>query len=123
MYMKYLLFFLLTFTLFAACTDGVHAQGTDTGPASGSLENPLGTTDPRIIIGRVISGMLGLVGSIALLMFVYGGFLWVASGGNEDKITQGKNVILWSSLGLALIFLSYAMVQFVITAITAGSGS
>lgn len=96
---------------------------TSVGSSNGlSLKNPLGSnTDPRDIIGNVIKAILGIVGSLALLSFIYGGFLWVTSAGNEEKIKKGKDIILWSSLGLAIIFLSYAMVNFVIKAITSGS--
>ena len=50
------------------------------------LDNPLGETDIRIIIGRVVSGMLGNAGAVSLLMFVYGGMLWLTSGGNPERI-------------------------------------
>jgi len=83
------------------------------------LENPLGTgnVDPRVLIGNVINAILGVVGSLALLMFIYGGVTWVISAGNEEKIAKGKNIILWASFGLAVIFFSYAMVRFVISAL------
>ena len=45
--------------------------------AATTLSNPLGTTDLRIIIGRIISALLGVSGAIALLMFVWGGFQWI----------------------------------------------
>ena len=37
------------------------------------------------------------------------------------KFTQGKNVVVWAVIGLAIIFLSYTLVGFVITALTGGS--
>ena len=85
-----------------------------------TLENPLGegNNDPRRIIGNVISALLGIVGSITLAVFIYGGFLWVTSAGNDEKIAKGKNIIIWASFGLAVIFASYAMVSFVVGALT-----
>lgn len=90
---------------------------------TGKLTNPLGTTSLPTLIGRVISAILGIVGSIALLMFIYGGFLWLTSAGAEQKITQGKNVITWATIGLAIIFLSYTLVGFVIKGLTTGGGA
>lgn len=88
---------------------------------SATLTNPLGkNVTLQIIIGRVISAVLGVVGSIALLMFIYGGFLWLTSAGVEQKITQGKQIITWATIGLAVIFLSYTLVGFVITGLTKG---
>ena len=67
------------------------------------------------LIGRVINAALGLIGSIALLMFIYGGFIWLTSQGNEKQVETGKNVLLWATIGLAFIFLSYALVRFLLT--------
>lgn len=97
---------------------GSHAGGP--GGAAGQIDNPLGINDPRIIIGNVIKAALGIVGSVALAVFILGGLTWVVSAGNEEKITKGKNMIMWAAFGLAVIFMSYALVTFVITAI-AGS--
>lgn len=95
------------------------AEETTTG-----LPNPLGKlTDPREIIGNVIKAMLGVTGSLALLVFIFGGFTWVTSAGNEEKIKKGKEMILWAALGLVVIFASYAMVRFVIGAATGGANT
>jgi len=90
------------------------------------LGNPLnkggGPLDGGVpaIIGRVINAVLGIVGSLALLMFVYGGLLWMTAGGRDEKITQGKNIIIWATLGLVVIFASYAIVKLLLTSLTGG---
>ncbi|TAL19461.1 hypothetical protein EPN90_03405 [Patescibacteria group bacterium] len=76
------------------------------------LKNPLGTTSVPELIGRVVAALLGLSGSLALLMFVYGGFVWITSGGIPDRIAQGKNTMVWAALGLALIFGAYAILTY-----------
>ena len=83
-----------------------------------TIDNPIGISDPRLLIGRIISAILGIVGSIALGVFVYGGFTWMLSGGRPEMVQRGKQAIIWSILGLAIIFLSYAVVTFVIQAFT-----
>ena len=92
--------------------------------AAEGLPNPLGDIkDPRQIIGNVIKAVLGIVGSLALAVFIYGGFMWVTSAGNEEKIKKGKEMIMWAAFGLAVIFLSYALVTFVINAVSGGGSS
>ena len=86
-----------------------------------NLVNPLGTNDVRVIIGTIIKAALGLSGSIALLMFIYGGFMWLTSQGNTEKIEKGKQVLIWATIGLAVIFFAYTIVNAVINAITMGS--
>ena len=90
--------------------------------AQTQLPNPIGVDDPRLIIGNIIRAILGIVGSLALAVFIYGGFTWVISAGNEEKIKKGKEMIIWATFGLAVIFASYALVAFVIEAVTVGSG-
>ncbi|MEA3272761.1 MAG: pilin, partial [Patescibacteria group bacterium] len=55
-----------------------------------SVPTPLGDISIPELIGKIIKAVLGIVGSIALLMFIYGGFLWLMSGGNEKNITKGR---------------------------------
>jgi hypothetical protein len=94
-------------------------------PATVSIDNPLCADGKDCItvpglIGRVIDTGLGLVGSIALLMFIFGGFKWLTSGGNTKDVEDGKNILMWSTVGLVVIFSSYAIVKFVISAVTTG---
>jgi len=82
------------------------------------IKNPLGDNnfDPRLVIGYVIGAVLGIVGSIALVMFIAGGLTWMTAAGNPDKVKKGKDIIVWSVIGLAVIFLAYALVQFALSA-------
>ena len=78
-----------------------------------SLPNPLGsnvTTVPQLI-NRVIIAILGIIGALALLMFVWGGLLWMTSGGNSDRIKKGRDTLVWASIGLLIIFASYSLVN------------
>ena len=65
------------------------------------------------MIGRLINRLLGIVGGIALLFFVYGGILWMTAAGNQERITKGKGAVVWAALGLVAIFSAYAIIKFV----------
>jgi len=96
------------------------ADVNNTNPCTGSLclQNPLGSiTSPQALIGRIINSVLGVVGSIALLMFVYGGLTWMTSSGNDEKVKKGRDIILWSAIGLVVISMSYALTRFVLSTI------
>jgi hypothetical protein len=86
-------------------------------PAPINLTNPIAATNVPQLIGSIIQAVLGIVGALALLMFVYGGFMWLTSGGSPDKIKKGKDILIWAVIGLAVIFASYALVDFVIRAL------
>lgn len=81
--------------------------------ASAGLENPMRANSVPELIGLIIKAVLGVVGSIALLMFIYGGFTWLTSGGSEKKIKEGRETLIWSIMGLVVIFASYAILRFV----------
>lgn len=128
--MKIKLFFLIlsflilnvfSFTALAEVKPSGTGQTELTEPVK--IENPLrvGEKDPSIqeLIGKVIQAALGISGSLALLMFIYGGFTWMLSAGNSEKVTKGKNTLVWASIGLIVIFSSYAMVRFIFTGLSA----
>lgn len=99
---------LFLFGLSVSAPVATHAAG---------LYNPLGDRTIPELIGFLIQAALGISGSIALAMIVYGGFLWLTSGGNPGKIEKGKNTLLWSILGLAVIFAANVLATFVINAL------
>lgn len=77
------------------------------------LQNPIGVDDPNVLIGQVINGVLGIVGSLALVMFIYGGLLWMLSGGNAETVRKGKGTLVWATVGLIVVFTAYAAVRFI----------
>ncbi|MBU0660911.1 carbohydrate binding domain-containing protein [Patescibacteria group bacterium] len=74
----------------------------------------LSGTDIRIVIARIIQAGLGLLGTIALVLMVYAGFIWMTAGGQEDKIAQAKKIMINAVIGLVIILSALAIVQFVI---------
>lgn len=74
--------------------------------------NPLSSiSSPQALVGKIINAILGIVGSLALLMFVYGGLIYMTSSGNQEKVKEGRNVIVWSAIGMFVIFVSYGLVR------------
>ena len=88
-----------------------------------TLTNPLGETDIRLIIARVIQGFLSISGSIALIMFIYGGILWMTAMGNEVRVKKGKDTLLWAILGIIIIASAYVATNAIFNAVLTGSVS
>lgn len=124
------IFVLLSFSIAADVYADAQQSGTSSGDSSGSTTTTLsGTiTNPltgreygadnaekatTMIIGEVIKIIFGLVGALALLVFVIGGVYWVTSLGNQERIKRGRNAMTWATIGLLLIFSSYAVINFV----------
>ena len=75
---------------------------------------------PRVI-GRLIKGALGIVGSIAFLMFVYAGFSYLIAQGDPKKTHNAIQTMIWAALGLVVIFGAYAIVSSIFTALGGSS--
>ena len=91
---------------------------SDTPKVPKQLPNPLGTDNPNVLIGNIINFILGFVGTIALVLFIYGGFTWMLSAGAPAKVKKGKDIIIWSVIGLFVVFAAYILVRFVIQGVT-----
>ena len=109
----------------SATTPPPTAKPTPTVPKGSldtSLPNPLIDSNGKSItsvpqlINTIIVGILGLVGAVALLMFVYGGVLWMTSLGNDQRVTKGKETLTWATIGLVIIFASYAILTTIFNA-------
>lgn len=82
--------------------------------SSSPYENGTYSLDDIMTIVINISGwILGIVGSLALLMFVYGGFMFLISAGSSDKIGQAQKIIVAAVVGLIIVFASYMIIRFV----------
>lgn len=77
----------------------------------------LGNTDPRVMVSRVINIILGFLGIIAVVIILYGGFLWMTAMGDESKIETAKKLILAGVIGLVIILMAFGIAQFVINAL------
>lgn len=76
---------------------------------------PFGNTNIQSIIGLVIRNVLGLLGTVSLAVFVYGGFIWMTAQGEEKQVAKAKSTILYAVFGVIVAFLSYTIVNFVLT--------
>lgn len=86
-----------------------------------------GTYEVNDIMNYVIKAMnimFGLVGSLVLLFFIYGGFLFLTAAGSNERVTKGKRVIIGSVVGLLIVFFAYTIIGYVFVILdvnTAGS--
>lgn len=98
------------------CSDG--NDNKDKGVGSEELDNPLGSQNMIIseVVGKVIKAFLGIIGTISLIMFIYGGFLMLTSAGKAEQIKKGQQTLVWASLGILVVFASYAILKFIFSA-------
>jgi len=83
----------------------------------------LGNPDIRTIAARLIKTALNLLGIILLLMFVWGGFLFMTSGGDDEQRSKAKSTILNAVIGLIIILMANSIVVYVIGALTTATNA
>ena len=92
-------------------------------PAQAGAEAARGSGMPAELIGasgvftRITNTILFAVGIISVVMLIYGGLRYIISGGDSKKVTDAKNTIMYAIIGLLIAILSYAIVNFVISAV------
>jgi hypothetical protein len=62
----------------------------------------------------VINLILMLLGILAVIMIIIGGYRYVTANGDEGSVKQGKDTILYSCIGLVLAIMSYGIVNFIV---------
>lgn len=119
-------FFLLSINIYSAqgaiignvenCVcEGKNCSDNQTDECSKYCCGNYGLNDFVQIFVNYYQRIFGLVGSIALLMFIYGGVMFLISGGSSEKVTQAKQIIISAIIGLIIIFASYAIIDLVFT--------
>lgn len=66
------------------------------------------------VLGRFVSIALLWGGILAFIFVLYGGFLYLTAGGDSAKTAAATKTITNAVIGIVIISLSYALVQFVI---------
>jgi len=79
--------------------------------------NPTGGSESVVsveyLIGKVGRPILGLLGIISLLVFIYAGFIWMTARGNIEKIKKSRHMMAWAVLGLIVIFFAYTFLSYI----------
>ena len=73
----------------------------------------LGNATPTDVAARTINWVLGLLAILALILVIYGGFVWLLSRGNEEEVTRARNILEGALFGLIIILASYGLTQYV----------
>jgi hypothetical protein len=62
---------------------------------------------------NVINGALMFVGVAAVVMIIYGGIMFINSGGDQKKTAEARKILTFAILGVILVLGSFAIIYFV----------
>jgi hypothetical protein len=76
-------------------------------------------SDNRIfqLLGAILNFVLLIGGILAFFYAIQGGFAYLTSGGDATKAENGRKMITNAVIGIIIIFLSYAIISFVVNKI------
>lgn len=74
-----------------------------------------GQGDLRATIIGIVQWVLSFLGLVAVIIILYGGFVWMTAGGNEEKISSAKGTLTAGLIGLVIILSAWAITNFVVT--------
>ncbi|MCU0679462.1 MAG: pilin [Planctomycetes bacterium] len=74
----------------------------------------LANADPREAAISLIKLLMTFLGIIAVVIVLYGGFVWLTAAGNEDRVSTAKKIIVAGVIGLIIILAAFLIVNFVV---------
>lgn len=65
-------------------------------------------------VTKIINVVIGVLGIIAVVVIILGGVQYMTSSGDASKVKKAKDTILYGVIGLIVVALAFAIVNFVI---------
>jgi len=93
--------------LIALSINGVQingAGGVPTGGEGATLNKILSTGVTLVMIAAVI---------ICVFFIIIGGFTWIMSGGDKQKLDQARKRITFALIGLVVVFLAFSIINII----------
>ncbi len=88
-----------------------------------SFSNPIAQTTVDGVLESVLSTVLGIVATLAVLMIVVGGILYITSAGDPGRIQLAKSAITAAIIGLAIAIAAPTFLQEIYGVLGGDSGS
>jgi hypothetical protein len=106
---------------FAACSNIADqaSKGANITAGEGSAstcDSETGVSDGDLgeLAAQVVNVFSLVVGAIAIIMIIYGGFRYITSGGASERVGNAKNTLIYAIVGLIIVALAQVIVHFVL---------
>lgn len=98
----------------ATTVGSAHAAVSGVSDGAKSAQGEDQATDLVSQIQIITNTMLFVIGVVAVIMLIVGGFRYIFSGGNSQNVNAAKDTILYAVIGIVVALLAYAIVNFVL---------
>jgi Type IV secretion system pilin len=113
----------------AACSTNTATQISDGASQAGGdpNQNCASTGVDSTGIGHLASSIVNIfsivVGAVAVIMIIYGGFRYITSGGDSNAVGGAKNTLIYAIIGLVIVALAQVIVHFVLNQTSSVTGA
>jgi hypothetical protein len=66
------------------------------------------------LTGTVLSAIFYVLGTVFLILMIYGGFVWIKAAGRDPEIDRAKKIIITAVVGMMVVLASYAITNFIL---------
>ena len=119
---SFLTFFIFNFLLVSNVIAGEGADsslaGLDTATNEAFGPDHGLTKDVPTVVGKVVGAGLAFIGTLFLILIIYGGFIWMLARGNEEEVKKAKNLITQAVIGLVIVLAAYVITSYIGTSLT-----
>jgi hypothetical protein len=91
------------------CCEGVELQDE-----AECGDNTLADGGINDLLTNVINFISLIVGFVAVVMIIVGGFKYITSGGDSGNVTGAKNTILYAIIGIIIVVLAQLIIRLVV---------
>ena len=110
-------------TAAAAPSGPSKAQGIIPASVSGCIQTGNCSLDDIVRTGVGFADFLtGLSGALFLVIFIYGGALYLLSFGNKEWVTKGTNAIKGAAIGMVIVLAAWTIVMQIVRGISGAAG-
>lgn len=79
--------------------------------------NSIGGTNSPTLESVLVTGInvfLFIIGALAVIMLIYGGYKYIISAGDASRLKSAKDTIMYAVIGLIVVVLAYSIANFVV---------
>lgn len=70
--------------------------------------------EPEVVIGKIIQGLLAVIGAIFGVLIIYAGVRWMTARGNEETVKQAIETLQAAVIGFVVVVGAYAITAYVV---------
>lgn len=97
------------------CSGTNAAADGGAGAGGGCAVQDNGRTTISNLASKVVNIFSLIVGAVAVIMIIYGGFRYITSGGDSNSVGTAKNTLIYAIIGLIIVAVAQVIVHFVLS--------